>query len=218
VNTWPMSGLDITISGGRIAEADTPSVRAWTVDATLSRDQVDIDHAHVDEDAFDHDREVARMWLYAVNPEDGDPLADLDSISADCGDLGAAIWRGGAVRTAFAAATGTVSGEPVLLVDNFTVADRWRGTVFTPALAALMLEPFAALGATTAALYACPAGAGRMSDIRRAAIQRRIASMWAHLGFRPFTEYGCLAMPLTTQGMTGMIEQASETIPALKYR
>lgn len=159
---------------------------------------------------------VATMGMTVVNPDNGNPLEDLDSLDQDAYELGAALWTGnGEVKAAFEAVTDTFGG-PVLLIDSYIVEPSWRGTAVTPLMALRVLEVFAHTGVTAAALKAWPMTAS-LSDPSRFRAAAKISKMWSRVGFEHLgADTNVMAMPLNPGAIRTAMKSLAQLDPVLR--
>lgn len=147
------------------------SLRYWWATAAIR------DHSHPNPLCIP----VATMSLTVVNEFLGHPVMDLDAIDADSLVLGEALWDGDQRAEEFEAHTDGDWG-PVALVNSYEVVPEWRGTPLTSLIALRMLDVFAHLDLSAAALYAAPYNTD-LPDEQRTAASIKIAAMWKAAGF-----------------------------------
>jgi hypothetical protein len=223
---WPVGSIAITVSGGQAFEG-YGHIRRWTVRADLPGDVVPLD-ADADEvadivarvDTREGVVSVAVMDAFSVDPRQDsarEVITSLDAVGGDALTIGDLLLGGGAASALFEDLTEASPFDPFLIVSTYQVVPEWRGTVLTPALAARMLEPFAALGVQSAALQAAPILTEDLDPARYTAAQWAIARMWATVGFRPLHKDGYMALGLDPTELDLVVQDAAQQLPDLRF-
>lgn len=202
--------IEIEVSSGRRPEG-IPGLRHWWATAVVT------DYAtpplHIP---------VARMSVTVVNEFLCDPVYALDAIDSDSRILGEALWSGNERRPEFEDLVPDNWG-PVAIVNSYEVVPDWRRTPLSPMLALRILNVFAELDISAAALYAAPYSSSIDGPDRDAA-SVKIAAMWRRAGFtrlHPDAKTGSefshvLARPLDSTEIDRCIETLAGTDPALR--
>lgn len=161
--------IQIQVASGSRPEG-LPGVRRWWATATVT------DHATPALNI-----PVARMSLTLVNEFLCDPLYVLDAIDSDSLLIGEALWRGEERRPEFEDLAPDNWG-PVAIVNSYEVVPDWRRTPLSPMIALRMLDVFAELDVSAAALYAAPFNSS-IRGAERTAATAKIVAMWERAGF-----------------------------------
>lgn len=189
--------LTVNISGGR-REPDTKSLRHWWAEASVE---------NVTSSGPGLKLTVARMHCTVAHPLLGYPATDLDHIDEDSAVLGAALFDDQERTGSFEAIAN--DWGPVVLVNSYVVEPGWRGTGYTPFIAARILDMFSHLGVSAAALQAAPMA--RLSAKERARVSGKIAAMWEQVGFKQLSDAPeFMAMPLDPIYMADTLERLIE--------
>lgn len=121
------------------------------------------------------------MSLTLVNEFLCDPVYVLDVIDGDSLLIGEALWKGDERRPEFEDLVPDNWGA-VAVVNLCEVVPDWRRTPLSPMLALRMLNVFAELDISAAALYAAPYNSS-LRGAERAVASAKILAMWERAGF-----------------------------------
>jgi hypothetical protein len=221
--------VDVEITSGELGEYDT--IHSWTARARIS-DIVDVaadDQAEASAPGGNNFADPRVLAVMQIHSLDLWGHSIVDSADADSSELHALVAAAftfdndphDALEQAMVASSGYQGWTPerVMTIDTFEVTPRWRGTAFTPYVAALMLSKFATLGRDAFILHAHPMMYGEADRLPATAwqtAQKKIIAMYRTIGFCPFDDDARMAGWFPDGALRAFMERAEHTWPYLQ--
>lgn len=207
------------------------TVRSWAARARIS-DIVDLAAIGIGIGILAGSRDFADPRVLAVMQTHSLDLwghSIVDSADADSSDLHTLVAAAftfdndphDALEHAMASSSGYQGWTPerVMSIDTFEVSPRWRGTAFTPYVAALMLSKFATLGREAFILHAHPMTYGNPNRLPATAWAGRAEEDHRHVPHDrvcPFDDDAHLAGWFPDGALRAFMERAEQTWPYLQ--